>query len=249
MTLHRKHRTLKLVVSYEGTDFAGWQRQKNARSVQGTLEEAFQKITGSKVHVTGASRTDSGVHAQGQVAHVCLHSALPLATLQKALNALLPQDIVIRSIQQVKPTFHARYHAKKKLYRYSIWNRSERPLFDRAHLLHIPKPLDVKKMRKALPFLKGRHDFKAFHSTGRPVHSTVRTLSTLRIRSKEGNLLIEAEADGFLYHMVRRLVGFLIEIGKGKHPPSITQELLRGRSRVIPPTAPAKGLALIHVRY
>lgn len=242
-------RKLKLTLAYEGTDFAGWQRQKNARSVQGTLESALQKITGSKVHVTGASRTDSGVHAQGQVAHLCLNSTLPLATLQKALNALLPQDIVIRSIQRMKPTFHARYHAKRKLYRYSIWNRPQRPLFDRSCVLHVPVLLNVQRMKEAARFLKGRHDFKAFHSTGRPVRSTVRTLSTLRIRSKEGNLLIEAEADGFLYHMVRRLAGFLIEIGKGKHPPSITQELLRGRSRVIPPTAPAKGLCLMGVRF
>lgn len=240
---------LKLVIAYEGTSFAGWQRQKNARSVQGVLEAAFRKITGFKTPVTGASRTDSGVHAQGQVAHVLSRSTLSASKLQKALNAILPEEIVVRSIRRVKPTFHARYDAKRKWYRYSIWNRPERPLFDRKFVLHVPMPLDIQRMRQAAGFLKGRQDFKAFHSAGRPVSSTLRTLRLLRIQARAGYLRIDVQADGFLYHMVRRMVGLLLQIGKGKHSPSIVRELLEGSSSVAAPTAPAKGLTLVQVRY
>lgn len=242
----------KLTVAYDGTGFAGWQRQKNGRTVQDTLEQALGKILGSKVNVVAASRTDSGVHAWGQAAHVKLRSSLPLATLHRALNALLPEDLLIRSIQVAHPKFHARYSAKSKWYRYRIWNRPDRPLFDRRFLLHVREPLDLPAMRQAARTLTGRRDFRAFHSepggvsgeassgrsrSGRPVASTVRTIRSLALRSHQGELRIDVKADGFLYHMVRRIVGTLIEIGKGKAPPAIA------------PTAPAKGLCLMEVCY
>ena len=152
------------------------------------------------------------------------------------MNALLPEDIVIRSIQSAPAGFHAQYSAKAKTYRYTIWNRPIRPLFNRSQVLHIPQPLDTKAMRKAARLLEGRRDFRAFQSSGRPARSTVRTLHSLRVRTNQGIITIEAEADGFLYHMVRRIAGLLIDIGKGKTP-------------LIPPTAPAKGLCLIKVQY
>ena len=226
-----------MTLAYDGSRFAGWQRQKNRRTVQAVLEEALHKLSGSRVRVTGAGRTDSGVHAQGQVAHAAIRSTLPLKTLHRALNALLPEDIVIRSIQSAPAGFHSQYQAKAKTYRYTIWNRPTRPLFNRSQVLHIPQPLDVKAMRKAARLLEGRRDFRAFCSSGRPVRSTVRTLHSLKVRTKQGTITIEAEADGFLYHMVRRIAGLLIEIGKGKGAPHI------------PPTAPAKGLCLMKVRY
>lgn len=230
-------KTIKLVLAYDGTYFAGWQRQKAKRTVQAVLEDTLHQITGSRVRVVAAGRTDSGVHAQGQVAHAPLRCALSPKTLHRALNALLPEDIVIRSIRSVPAGFHAQYDAKAKTYRYTIWNRPIRPLFSRNQALHVPQPLDAKAMRKAARLLEGRRDFRAFQSSGRQARSTVRTLHSLKVRTKQGIITIEAEADGFLYHMVRRIAGLLIEIGKGKGPP------------LIPPTAPARGLCLMKVRY
>jgi tRNA pseudouridine38-40 synthase len=229
----------KLTLAYDGTLFAGWQRQKNARTVQQTLEEALRKIVGRKVQVTGAGRTDSGVHAQGQVAHVKLRTRLSPKTLERALNAILPEDILIRSVQPAPSDFHARFAARWKRYRYSIWNSPERPLFNRNYALHVPTPLNLAAMRKAARLLQGRRDFRRFHSSGRPVRSTVRNLRRLTLSKKGPLIFIDAESDGFLYHMVRRIVGLLIEIG-------------RSRDDLTPdhaPTAPAKGLCLIQVRY
>ena len=242
-------RTLKLTLAYEGTRFAGWQRQKNARTVQATLERTLQQITGSPVRVVAAGRTDSGVHAQGQVAHAVIRSTLAASTLLRALNALLPEDLLVRSIRSVPKGFHAQYSAKSKWYRYTLWNRPERPLLNRNLVHHIPFPLNLEVMQQAAQVLKGRHDFRAFHSSGRAVSSTVRTLGSLSLKTKGGTLWIDAQADGFLYHMVRRIAGFLIEVGKGRYPPSVAGQLLKGRNRVVAPTAPAKGLCLMKVRY
>ncbi|MBI3615211.1 MAG: tRNA pseudouridine(38-40) synthase TruA [Candidatus Omnitrophica bacterium] len=229
-------RILKLILAYEGTRFAGWQRQKAKRTVQATLEYVFQKILNERVGVVGAGRTDSGVHAQGQVAHVKIDSPLPAKIIHRALNALLPEDIVVHSVRLAADGFHARYGAISKWYRYTIWNQPDRPLFDRATVLHIRQPLDLRAMQRAARALRGRRDFKAFHSSGRPVASTRRTLHSLTVRSNRGVIWIDAKADGFLYHMVRRITGLLIETGKGK-------------TSLIPPTAPAKGLCLMKVRY
>ena len=236
-------------MAYEGTCYAGWQRQKNARTIQGTLEQAFHKILGEKVHVVAAGRTDSGVHAEGQVAHAQIRSRIVLSSLLKALNAVLPEDVLIRSVRRASTGFHARYSAKEKLYRYTIHNDPLRPLFDRERVLHVSARLDVSKMRQAARLLKGRHDFRAFHSSGRPVAQTIRNLRRLAITKKNHRIRIDAQADGFLYHMVRRMTGLMLEIGKGKYPPEIVGEMLKGKSRVAAPTAPAQGLSLIQVRY
>ena len=185
----------------------------------------------------GAGRTDSGVHACGQIAHATIAGARTCSCpqLHRALNAVLPEEIVFRSIRWAPRTFHARYCAVSKWYRYTLWNHPVRPLFERARVLHVPAPLDLAAMRRAARGLIGRRDFRAFHSSGRPVGSTVRHLRRLTISKQGPRLHIDAEADGFLYHMVRRIVGLLLEVGKGKEPPRI------------PPTAPAKGLCLMKV--
>jgi len=227
---------LKITLAYEGTRFVGWQKQKSGRSVQGVLEAALQQLTGKPVPVTGAGRTDSGVHAVGQVAHANVRTRLASKEIQKALNAILPEEVLIRSVQIAPARFHARYSAKSKLYRYQIWNDPLRPLFGREQLHHVRDRLDFPAMRRAARALAGRRDFKAFHSSGRPVRSTVRTLQKISLTKEGPRVTLEVRGDGFLYHMVRRIAGLLIEIGKGKRP-------------AIPPTAPAKGLCLLSVRY
>lgn len=228
---------VKLTIAYDGTAYAGWQLQANAGTIQHAIEKALHEFTGRRIPVAGAGRTDAGVHARGQVAHAVLPERYSTATIQRALNALLPRDILILSVQAVSDKFHARYDAREKWYRYSIWNRPLRPVFDRHLVHHVPEPLDVAAMRRACAELKGRRDFKAFHTSGRTVSSTVRTLCSLTIKEEKGMIHIDAKADGFLYHMVRRIAGLLIEVGKGKPLPAI------------PPTAPARGLCLMKVSY
>jgi tRNA pseudouridine38-40 synthase len=234
---HDRSRTLKFVLAYDGTHFAGWQTQKNGRTVQQTLEQALRQLTGKRVAVTGAGRTDSGVHAEGQVAHAKVTSRLSLSEIQKALNAILPRDVVVRSVEMAPSKFHARYSAKSKWYRYQIWNDPVRPLAGRERMHYLAERLDLRKMRRAARPLTGRRDFKRFASSGsKPVRSTVRTLR-LEITRKGPLVMLDFRANVFLYHMARRITGFLIEIGKGKPAP------------VIAPTAPARGLCLLSVRY
>ena len=229
-------RTLKLTLAYDGTRFVGWQRQKNGRTVQEVLEAALKQLTGKPVAVTGAGRTDSGVHAGGQVAHAKIVSRLSPREIRQALNAILPEDLLVRSVQPAPDRFHARYSAKSKLYRYQIWNDPLRPLFGREQMHHVRDRLNLAAMRRAARVLIGRRDFKRFASSGGSVRSTVRTLR-LEIAKKGPLITLDFWANGFLYHMARRITGFLIEIGKGKPAPAI------------PPTAPARGLCLMEVRY
>jgi tRNA pseudouridine38-40 synthase len=242
---------LKLTLQYDGTDFSGWQRQKKDRSVQAVLESALRRLYGKPIPVVGAGRTDSGVHAKGQVAHTTVPPKHTLPILHKALNAILPEDLLVQSIRKVPNSFHARYSAKEKWYRYTLWNDPSRPIFDRKFLHTIPTPLDLRKMQQAARKLQGKHDFWAFHSTGREVASTIRNLKRLSVQKEDCKLIIDAKADGFLYHMVRRLTGVLIEVGRGKVPPSAVDNYLRKNKKkvLVPPTAPAKGLCLMGVKY
>lgn len=243
-------RRIRLDIAYEGTSFVGWQRQKNGLSVQEVLEQSLEKIVREKITLSGAGRTDSGVHAEGQVAHTVIHSLIPLTLLQKALNGTLPETIVIRSLRKVPDSFHARFGAKSKWYRYTIWNSNIRPLAERQRVRWVYQPLDLRAMRQAARILQGKHDFKPFQSSGsRDIGSTVRNLFQLTIRKNDPLIWIDAKADGFLYHMVRRISGLLIEIGKGKLPPEEARKILRGHSGFIVPSAPAQGLCLTRVSY
>jgi tRNA pseudouridine38-40 synthase len=243
-------RRIRLDIAYEGTSFVGWQRQKNGLSVQQVIEEALAKITGHPVTLSGAGRTDSGVHAEGQVAHGIIQSAMSPPLLQKALNATLPETIVIRSVRKVPDSFNARFSAKSKWYRYTIWNSKIRPLEERHRARWVYQPLDLRAMRQAARMLQGRHDFKPFQSSGsKDAGSTIRDLFQLTIRQDGPRLYIDAKANGFLYHMVRRLAGLLIEVGKGNLPPEEAKKILGGKSRFIVPSAPAQGLCLMRVSY
>ena len=237
------------MIAYDGTRFVGWQRQKNGRSVQQTLEQAFHQLLGKKLQVSGAGRTDSGVHAEGQVAHADIRSPMPLQIIQRGLNALLPEEVLVYSVQAVPARFHARYSARSKWYRYTLWNHPLRPLSERDRVHHVPTPLNIRAMKRAARLLEGRHDFHAFGSAGSTVSSTVRHLTKLSVRKDGEKILIDAHADGFLYHMLRRICGFLLEVGKGRVSSKEIPQLLKGKSRWIPPTAPAKGLCLMEVRY
>lgn len=238
-----------MTLSYDGSGFAGWQRQKNAPSVQATLETALQKLLHHQVHVTGAGRTDTGVHALGQVAHIRTTSTIPMNRLQQALNAILPRTLVIQSIRTAPGDFHAQHSAKLKHYRYTIWNSPIRPLLERAHILHVPYALNLTLMRHAARTLQGRHNFRAFHTSGRTLESHTRNLYSLTIRRQPPYIWIDAKADGFLYHMVRRLVGLLLDIGRGKYPAAIAKQMLHHRTKFIAHTVPAHGLCLVKVQY
>ncbi len=244
--------TFKLTLEYDGTDFAGWQAQApGRRTVQGALGDAIEKVCGTRAPVTGAGRTDAGVHAEAQVASVRLHTRLAPDELLRALNAVLPGDLVVLDLERVPDGFDARRDARSKRYRYAIWNGAQRSA-SRARTSHaVPVPLDVEAMRAAARALAGTHDFACFRSTGSGVRSTERTLHRVDVRGAPGEeIAIEIEGTGFLRHMVRAIAGTLIEIGLGKRDPGSIPTLLAGRERgAAGPTAPARGLTLVQVDY
>jgi len=243
-------RTLKLVIAYDGTRYAGWQRQPNAPSIQEELEKAVERVTGEAVRVVGAGRTDAGVHALAQVAHFRTSSALPADRFVGALNHYLPPDIAVRCAQEAPEAFHARRDARWRAYRYLIWNRPGRNplLLNRA--LFWEGPLDLGAMHAAASHLVGRHDFASFCATGSHPRTTLCTLYRLEIRQRGPLVVVEAVADRFLRHMVRMVVGTLLEVGSGKRSPESVQELLAARnSQLAGPVVEAGGLYLVRVGY
>lgn len=243
-------RTLKLTLCYDGTRFVGWQRQAAGESVQGTLEGVLARFEGAPVTVHGAGRTDAGVHALQQVASARVTFPLDAATLTRALNAQLPDDIRVVSVEDVAADFHARFSARSKTYRYQIRNTPTASPFERYWVWHVPEPLDVPAMNEAAAALVGTHDFAAFRSVGTDVSSTVRTVSESGWRDSDGLLTYVVCGDGFLRHMVRALVGTLVEVGRGWRAPGDIGALLRGGTRAqAGPTAPPHGLTLARVDY
>ncbi len=238
----------KVVTSYDGTDFRGWQRQPGERTIQGTLEAAVHKITRRKVVVHGAGRTDAGVHALGQVANFHVATRLADAELLRALNAVLPWDLRIVSLERVPAEFHARKAAKFKVYRYRIVLAPQMSPFDFRYALHWPWPLDVGAMRRTAPLFARRADFTAF-SSNREL-GPVRTVRRSELRRSRGEIVFTIEANGFLRYMVRTIVGTLLEIGRGKIAPEDVEAMFKRRDRGLAgPTAAAKGLCLIRVDY
>lgn len=243
-------RNLKLTVAYDGTRLVGWQRQAQGTSVQGLLEDAVAELEGRRVTVHGAGRTDAGVHARGQVASVVVGSDLGVATVEKALNARLPDDVRVLSVEDAPPDFHARFSARSKTYQYRLRTAAVADPFDRAYVWHVPAQLDVEAMRRAAAYLVGRHDFAAFQSAGSTVATTVRTMTASSWREQAGWLEYEITGDGFLRHMVRAVVGSLVEVGRGRREPASLGALLNGGTRrEAGPTAPARGLHLLRVDY
>lgn len=242
----------RLTLEYDGAGFAGWQVQADGRrTVQGALETAVARVTGQAVRVVGASRTDVGVHAEGQVASVQLETALTAPALQGALNGTLPPDAAVVDARIVPEAFHARFSAKGKLYRYRVWNHSCRSPLRRSRVYWLARPLDVSAMRSAASAFVGSHDFAALQGSGSGVDESVRTIAKLRIdHEPSGELTFWVEGDGFLRHMVRNLVGTILEVGCGRRDgESMTELLASGDRRLAGPTAPAAGLALIRVSY
>ena len=245
-------RRLKLIVAYDGTSFAGWQSQSHGNTIQDHLERAFERVAGSPVRVHGAGRTDAGVHALAQCAHVDVANKLSSpARWTEALNALLAPAIRVVRCQYVSTDFHARLSAKGKIYRYRIWCAPVLPPFDYRRAWHIPQPLDSKILLKAAKHFVGTHDFAAFAANrGKTEESTVRTIYSVRPRQKGRCITIEFDGDGFLYKMVRLIVGSLAKCALGKmRLEEITARLKSGQVGAARFAAPAEGLFLVRVRY
>jgi tRNA pseudouridine38-40 synthase len=249
--------SFRLTIAYDGADFVGWQRQASGVSIQGVLEEALSILDGRDVAVMGAGRTDAGVHARGQVASITLTRDIDAASVIRAVNARLPQTVRVVDAAEVPAAFHARFDARAKTYHYRIWNGAVMDPFLRAYTWHIPSPaLDLPAMDGAASLLCGRHDFSAFQAAETDAHSPERTVFTSGITSHpsslpSGRLLTYAiSGDGFLRHMVRSIVGTLVEVGRGRQPSSWVGEVLASRDRSrAGRTAPAEGLCLMSVDY
>lgn len=238
----------KVTVSYDGTDYHGWQRQPGKRTIQGLLENTLEKIVSKKVPVIGSGRTDAGVHAAGQVAHFKADSRLDDGEFLRAFNGILPHDIRVTSLKKVSPGFHARKSARSKVYCYRIFNAPDISPFVLRYVLHWPTPLDLAEMKKGAEMFVREADFTPFSSNRLP--SPVRNVTHSEIFKKGKDLVYTVEANGFLRYMVRCMVGTLLEVGRGKLSPQKIQEFFKldSRSRLCP-TAPAKGLTLLKVKY
>jgi len=238
------------VIEYDGTNYAGWQIQKNAKSIQGVLESALKRITDRKTRLISCGRTDAGVHAKNHVANFKTKSKIPLVNLQKGLNSLLPRDIVIKEVKEVPLNFNARYDAKSKIYRYTILNSLHPAALFRDYFYYVPYKLNLSSMKREARLLLGRHNFKSFQAADKKERPSIRTIKVLKIKRKADYIMIEIEADGFLYNMVRNIVGTLIEIGRGRFKAGSMKKILKAKNRNLAgPTAPAKGLCLAEVRY
>jgi tRNA pseudouridine38-40 synthase len=246
-------RTLKIVLQYDGTAYAGWQRQDNGVAVQAMLEDALEPIEGSPVVVHGAGRTDAGVHALGQVATATLAVTMEPPALARALNAVLPRDIRVLAVEEAAPGFHARFSATGKVYEYRIVNATLISPFLHRYAWHVVQPIDLDKVREASALLLGARDFAAFQGSRAMVTSTERTIRSIEWEDGGGYdlpLVMRIDGDGFLRHMVRNIVGTLVEVGVGRWQPSHVTEILASRDRTqAGPTAPAHGLFLVRVIY
>jgi tRNA pseudouridine38-40 synthase len=243
-------RQIRLVVEYDGTTLSGWQRQDNAPTVQQHLEEALAKLLTHEVAVTGASRTDAGVHARGQVATFRTERPISLHGIRRGLNTMLPDSIAIRDAAEAPEDFHARFSATGKLYRYTILARPDRSPRWRDRAWHYPDPLSIELMIEGARGLVGEHDFSAFRSAGCAAKTTVRRVESVGITQASDLIEIDIRGNAFLRNMVRIIVGTLVEVGIGKRPPSQVAEIVESRDRLQAGiTAPAHGLELVEVRY
>lgn len=252
-------RNIKLLIAYDGSNYSGWQRQTNASTVQESIEACLCTITKQHIILHGAGRTDAGVHALGMVAHFLTDSRILPENFPKALNSMLPHDIRILDCEEVNSTFHSRYNARRKTYRYDFFNGPIQSPVERLYTTHFPFTLDFLNMEACLKILIGTHDFTSFEATGSRDHTqisgrgAVRTLHEARCipaKDKPDTYSLLFTGDGFLRHMVRNLVGTLIEAGKNKITPIDFHTILLSRNRVnAGPTAPAKGLFLVKILY
>jgi tRNA pseudouridine38-40 synthase len=243
-------RKIKLVIEYDGTAYLGWQIQPKGPTLQGKIEEKLSLLTGEAIHLVGSGRTDAGAHAFGQVAHFKTKSRMDVDSLQKALNSLLPPDIMIQKAEEVGEDFHAR-RPRSKVYEYRILNRDVRSVFHRHYAWHLLQKLDFEEMKRAARNLIGEHDFSSFRSVGSPTRTSVRKVIRAEWKkSRDGLIRFEIEANGFLKQMVRAIVGTLVEVGRGKISVEEFRRILDAKDRKMAgPTAPARGLFLKEVKY
>lgn len=247
-------RTLKLTLAYDGTDFAGWQIQPAARTVQGTVQSILERIAGEPVKLVGSGRTDAGVHALGQVASFETSSRYACDVFCRALNAELPDDIAVVSVDEAPAGFHARGSALRKRYCYVIHDSGVRDVFARRYCWPMPYRLDEAAMQRGAAALVGTHDFSSFETAGSERESSVRTVFAVDISrpiaDRPFEVHLEIEANGFLYNMVRAIAGTLVQVGRGGRPEQWVGEALAARNRsAAGPTAPPQGLFLLWVRY
>ena len=241
----------KLKIAYDGTRLYGWERQPGKDTVQGKIENVLSRMTGDVVEVTGAGRTDAGVHARAMVANVHMDAGERNSdSIRDYLNLYLSDDIAVTDVSECSDRFHARYNAKSRSYLYTIFDGPVKPVFNRKYYTRLDSPLDVELMKEGAQFLLGEHDFKSFCGNPKMKKSTVRSIEKLEIRRSKGYVYINIKGSGFLQHMVRIIAGTLIEVGYKKLEPSKVKEILEAKDRSLAgPTAEAKGLTFMSVEY
>ena len=243
-------RNIKLIIEYDGTEYHGWQRQPELATIQEEVEKAIYQVTKEKVEVIGSSRTDAGVHAKGFVANFKTESRVPSNKFNEALNIKLPDDISIIKSEEVNAEFHSRFDAKGKTYEYVLLNRRAQGALMRGYNYHVKFDLNFEEMIKACEYFKGTHDFIGFKSQGGSAKTTTRTIYDLKLEKIEDFIKISITGDGFLYNMVRIIVGTLIDVGRGRIRSSEIEELILKKDRNLAgPCVPARGLVLKEVYY
>ncbi len=246
-------RRIKITVAYDGTDYHGWQVQPELQTIQGTLEQVFGDIEGRPVHVAGSGRTDAGVHALAQVAAVDMENPIPVENLRRAVNRLLPPDIRVTRVEEAATGFNPRYDAKRKTYEYRIFRGEICPPFERRYVTHHPYPLRMDEMMEASRLFEGEHDFGAFAASDDRDElglSKVRSVFCSKLSLEAERLIYRVTGSGFLKHMVRNMVGVLLEVGKGNVDRGGVLARLEPGCAILPgPTAPARGLFLVSVEY
>lgn len=243
-------KNIKLVIEYDGTNYSGWQNQENAITVQEVLEKKIKELTLETVRLIGSGRTDSGVHAKGQVANFFTRSTIPGEKFKYVLNNILPDDIKIMDSCEVDLNFHSRFSAKRKRYRYVIYNKDMPSPIHRLYSFHYKYHLDIEKMQEAADYLIGTHDFNSFMSTGAVVKDTIRTIYELKIEKEDEYILITTEGNSYLKYMVRNIVGVLLKVGSGRIEPKAMLSILESKDRnKAGITAPPQGLFLEKVYY
>lgn len=241
---------IKLVVAYDGTNYCGWQIQPNEPTIENELDKAIYELTKEKVHVTGASRTDTGVHALGNVAVFDTESSIPGERFSYALNRFLPEDIAVQSSCEVASDFHPRHCETRKIYRYRILNTEFPVPQKRNYTWNVKGKLDIEAMKEAAKYIVGEHDFKSFCSVRTQAESTVRTIYDIQLKRHKDEIYLDITGNGFLYNMVRIITGTLVQVGKGKYKPDYIKEMLSACDRTeAGQTAPPQGLTLMNIEY
>ena len=243
-------RNIKLTIEYDGKDFNGWQKQPTKLNIQGTIEQAIKQITGEDIELNASGRTDAGVHALGQVANFKTNSNIPIEKFAIAINSKLKRSIVIKKAEEVDERFHSRLSCKRKTYRYIINNSPEGTAIYRNLETHIPQKLDVEKMKKAVRYFEGEHDFKAFKASGTSSKSSIRTIYETNVYQENEKIFIELTGNGFLYNMVRIIAGTLVDVSLGKIEPEEIPDIIQdGKRENAGKTLPPNGLYLVKVMY